>query len=279
MYTEKSAELKDDFYVRFGETGSELFFERIGVPCVIMDSATNALAFAMGCGVRAYGRKSGDVLRILNSDSDVSDVHFMPGGRGAQIIYRMDAPGMPGMNETAGYAVECILRRMGLAKSSDPLYSLPAICDKYGSRGWCAYTGNDKTESIPLPLTGYNVVFLRTMRNRKKKADSELAERFRLGEDKRITAAAEGLKKCRIDVFFDMVNESELASEYIFSYDEKLPAAVRKALDTDGVAAAKICDGGIVLFTESDKTDHVIRIMSLFYEKQTGFPSEIIVAL
>ena len=80
MYTEKSAVLKNDFYSRYGEMSGELYFERIGLPCVLLEGTERKLAFALGCGIRAYGRRMGDVLRILDADSDTCRVHFMQNG-------------------------------------------------------------------------------------------------------------------------------------------------------------------------------------------------------
>ncbi|MDD6762857.1 MAG: hypothetical protein PUD92_04365 [Clostridiales bacterium] len=277
MYTEKSVELKSDFYTRFGETTGELCFERVGVPCVIMDSGSHALAFALGCGVRAYGRRYGDVLRILNAGSNVCDVHFMKSGRGAQILYSTDVPGLPGMKDTAVFAIEKLLVRMSIAEGHSMAGSAAAICDRYGSGGWCAYASYDEIKEIPLPLTGYNVLLIRTRRKKNKKIPRDVIEQYCAGEKERIIAAADGLKKCRINVLFDMINESERAYEYLMNPPEQAAAAVKAAMSADGVKAAKICDNGVICFTVKDKTDSIIHAVSEEYEKKTGFSAEVLV--
>ncbi|MGN0182143.1 MAG: hypothetical protein ACI4DP_07015 [Candidatus Ornithomonoglobus sp.] len=277
MYTEKSVELKSDFYTRFGETTGELCFERVGIPCVIMDSGSHALAFALGCGVRAYGRGYGDVLRILNDRSNVCDVHFMKSGKGAQILYSADVPGLPGMKDTTVFAVEKLLYRMGIAERQSMAGSAAAICDRYGSGGWCAFASYDGIKEIPLPLTGYNVILIRIRRTKNKKIPRDMIEQYCAEEKERIIAAAQGLKRCRISVLFDMVNESEKAYEYLVEPPESSRAAVKIAMSVDGVKAAKICDNGVICFTEKDKTDSVIHAVSKEYEKKTGFSAGVLV--
>ena len=82
MYTEKSVDLKRDFYARYGKTSGRLFFKKVGLPCVIFDGGKNSLVLTLDCGVRVYGRQYGDVLKVLNCDTNVCDVHFVKNCKG-----------------------------------------------------------------------------------------------------------------------------------------------------------------------------------------------------
>lgn len=277
MYTEKSVELKTDFYSRYGEADGELYFERVGVPCVLMDSGTHALAFALGCGVRAYGRKCGNAIRILNDRTNVSDVHFIKDGCGAQILYSADVPAMPETRESAAYAIEKLLRRMGVAKSGKSFGGLAAICDRYGSGGWCAYASYDELKEIPMPMKGYNVILIRIPQKKHARIDRDDLKQFCFNETRRINAAAEGLKKCRMEVLFDMLNESEAEQECLIPMSENAVSAVRIAMETDGVCAARVCDIGVVCFCKSDMTDSSVHIISNEYSRAIGFAAGIMV--
>lgn len=275
MYTEKSVELKSDFYSRYGEAAGQLYFERAGIPCVLMDSGTHMLAFALGCGVRAYGRSCGDVLRIINADSDECDVRFAPNGCGAQILYKQDIRNISGARETAEYTVEKLLRKMRRIRRGEP-GGLTDICDRYGSGGWCAYAEHGAIHQVPLPLLHKNVILIRAGR-RKRINESEALSRFCAAETERIAAAVEGLKKCRIEVLFEMLNESERSVERLLSPPRQSVCAARAAMETDGVLAARICDIGVVCITEEEKTDSVIHTVSGEYERRAGYPAGIIV--
>ena len=276
MYTETSVELKSDFYCRYGATEGKLYFEKTGVPCVILDSGSHMLAFAMGCGVRAYGRNFGDVLRIMNADSNVCDVHFTAGGQGAQILYKQDVTGIPGMRETVDYTVNKLLQKMHRGRSVTDCSDTVSICDRCGSGGWCAYMSHSTVYQIPLPLTDKNVVLIRTGK-RRLKPDEDNIRYFRSSETRRITAAAEALRKCRTDVLFEMINESQKAIETLFSPPREALSAVRILKGIDGVLAARICRSGIICFTEKNRTDNVIQSAAYEYERQTGAPAGIVV--
>ena len=268
MYTEKSADLKNDFYSRYGEAPGTLYFERAGLPCVLLDCGTHTLAFAMGCGVRAYGRQCGDVLRIINADSDECDVNFAPQGRGAQILYKTDMPGMAVSREAEEYVIMkllCDMRRLRPRMGG----TLTELCDLYGSGGWCAYVTCGIPRQLPLPLLHKRVLLIRTERPRKA-ADKKALARFSDGERMRIVVAAQALKKCREDVLFDMINESQHSAELLFSFRELPLAAVRAARGTDGVCAARITDTGVVAIVEEDKTDSAIRAISAAYKEAAG---------
>lgn len=268
MYTEKSAELKNDFYSRYGEAAGTLYFERVGLPCVLMDSGTHKLAFALGCGVRAYGRECGDVLRIINADSDECDVHFAPNGHGAQILYKQDMPGAVGSRDTEEYAIMKLLCNMRRLRPRE-LGTDAALCDRYGSGGWCAYTENGSARQVPLPLLHINVLLIRAGRSRRI-TDAKALARFRAAETERITAAAEGLRKCRIEVLFEMLNESGRSAEALFSLPPMQLAAVRAAREADGVLATRITNMGVICMTAEDKTDSAIRAIATGYERAAG---------
>ena len=273
MYTERSAELKNDFYSRYGEAAGTLYFERVGLPCILMDSGTHMLAFALGCGVRAYGRECGDVLRIINADSDECDVHFAPNGRGAQILYKEDMPGAVGCREAEEYAVMKLLCDMRKLRPRE-LGSTAELCDRYGSGGWCAYSENGIKQQLPLPLLHKNVLLIRAGRLRRI-SDNKAMERFRAAETERIAAAAVALRKCRIEVLFDMLNESQRSAELMLSLPPLQLLAVRAAREADGVLAARITNMGVICITEESKTDSAIRAIAEEYERSAGYSAGI----
>lgn len=269
MYTKTSVELKKDFYCRYGETNGRLYFERVGYPCAIMQSKTHMLAFALDCGVRAYGRHYGDVLRITDADSNICDVKFLNNGRGAQILYKTDACGLRCKNETVAYTLGKLIRKMDNGIGEWNTDTLAGVCDNYGSGGWCAYSEYGRISRIPLPLTGINMILMRTQKKRERKSDMQ--NRFCEGETERIIAAAAGLKDCRTDVFFEMINESQRAIEMLLKPSPQSVLAVHSAMAADGVLAARICEQGVVCFVENARTDSAIRAISSEYEYSIGY--------
>lgn len=276
MYTKKSIGLKSDFYARFGEAPGELCFERIGVPCVVMDSGKSALAFALGCGVRAYGRQCGDIIKILNDRASVCDVSRAKDGRGAQILYSEDAPGLPCSDDAAAFAAAKLLCRMGIAAVSGALSGAAAVCDRYGSGGRCAYAAENGVESLPLPLSDFNVLLIRTRRRGTRAVPRSAARRWCAEEEERTAAAAEGLRRRRLDVFFDMLNESERSREYLLEPPDTVLAAARAAMNAGGARAARICRLGVVCFVEKGSADSAIRAIAGDYERQTGFSAAVL---
>ena len=275
MYTESSIELKSDFYCRYGSAALQLYFERTGLPCVILDSGSERLAFAMGLGVRAYGRECGDILRIINADSNECDVTFAPHGLGAQILYKEDMPGMDLMRETAEYTILKLLCAMRHVREPG-MGGIVEMCDRFGSRGWCAYDDGEIVRQVPLPLVYNNVILVRTGKKHRDTAAGGY-ERFCEGERLRIEYAARALRACRTDLFFEAVNESELSIERLLSPPQASVEAVHDVMEADGVLAARICDPGIICITEKDKTDSVIQSISHSFESRTGYPAGIIV--
>lgn len=276
MYTEKSVELKYDFYMRYGRASGTLYFERTGIPCALMRSDSSVLAVAMRCGVRAYGRQYGDIIKIMNSEKNVFNIHFVENGRGAQILYKQDIEGMKGIDDVTRYTISKLMRRMGIGKADEN--SLIGICDKYGNDGWCAYCEGGNIQQIPMPMTDHNMLVVRTQKNGASRSDKVMRIQFENEEKKRIRAAAEGLKRCRTDVLFEMMNESEKSIERLLSPSKKAVMAVRAAQCADGVKAVRICDAGIVCFVESDRTDSAIHCINVEFEKNMGYPASIITA-
>ena len=265
MYTRTSVELKNDFYCRYGETAGQLYFERVGYPCPIMQSKTHMLAFSLECGVRAYGREYGDVLRITDAESNICDVKFVSNGRGAQILYKTDACGLRSKNETVAYTIGKLIRKMSGETVGEDTSTLAGVCDNYGSCGWCAFSEYGRITRVPLPLSGINMLLVRTQKRRRTASD--LQNRFFEGETERIIAAAAGLKECRTDVFFEMINESERAIEMLL----EPVLAVHAAMAADGVLASRICDMGVVCFVKQERCDSAIRAISSEYEYSVGY--------
>ncbi|MBQ3425773.1 MAG: hypothetical protein IJH37_01350 [Clostridia bacterium] len=268
MYTEPSIELKSDFYCRYGSAALRLYFERTGLPCVILDAGKEKLAFALGCGVRAYGRECGDILRIINAGSNECDVTFAPYGLGAQILYKEDIAGVSGLRETTEYTILkllCDMRRIRRPDSG----GLAELCDIYGSRGWCAHERDGEAAQLPLPLMHYNVILVRAGRSGRTRKNNGYA-RFAEGERDRIEYAALALRACRLEQFFEAINESEKAIERLMSPSSEAVAAVRGAMETDGVVAARICGMGVICLTEKDRTDSAIHSIATRYAASTG---------
>lgn len=276
MYTEKSIELKSDFYTRYGEASGALYFERTGIPCALMESMSSVLAFSMQCGVRAYGRRYGDIIKIMNSEQNVFDIHFVDNGCGAQILYKQDLKNIKRMDEVTDYTIEKLLVRMGLKNKSDLKVSLTSICDSLGKDGWCAYCDNGRMQQVPLPMYDYHVLIIRTQKNGRFRTDRIMRMQFAEDEARRIKVAAEGLKKCRTEVLFEMMNESERSIERLLMPSRQAVMAVEAARCADGVAAAKICNMGIVCFVEKDKTDSAIHRINTDFEKNIGYSAGII---
>lgn len=257
MYTEHSVELKSDFYSRFGETQGKLYFEKKGLPCKIFDGGDDFMAFALGCGVRAYGRDYGDILRVMDADSNVCDVHFVKSGKGAQILYKKDIKDISEMSATAVYTVNKLLRSMGCNERLSGDEGLHAVCDRYGDGGWCAVKSDGKLSSVPFPVSGYNVIVIRT-RKRRIKADEEITEVFHRSERERINAVCEGLRNCGLEAFFRALNESQTSIEKMLNPSKELMAAVESARNGEGVCAVRICDLGVVAFVRRSDTDTAV---------------------
>lgn len=275
MYSEKSVGLKSDFYSRYGETLGELYFERTGVPCVLLASDTHMLAFSLGCGVRAYGRKYGDVLKVMSADSDICDVRFVNNGRGAQILYSADIPELRGVRETTVYTLEKLLRRMNAMTGYSS--GIAAMCDQYGSGGWCAYSAYDEVKSVPLPLQDYNVIIIRTNKSHRIRAAADLLERFNSAETKRIAAAADALHRCREDVLFSMMNESLRSMQHLFSLPSAAVYAADIALATDGVKAVRISEQGVICIIDKNATNAAAKMISNEFSYNVGCSAGIMV--
>lgn len=257
MYTEKSVELKSDFYARYGETSGRLYFEKVGMPCVMLNGGNSMLVFALDCGVRAYGRAYGDVLRVLNADTNVCDVHFVKNGKGAQILYRTDISDIRGIRETAIYTINKLLYNMGSTGRLPDSGTLTEVCERHAPKGWCAIKDYDTFKSAPLPMDDYNILIIRGRKSRLS-SNEEMLKQFQVGERDRISASFEGLKKCNMDTFFDMINESEKAIERLLSPNAQDISLVHATYGIDGVNATRICDCGVVCFCNKNKTDSVI---------------------
>ena len=269
MYTEKSVSLKNDFYTRYGETKGNLYFEKMGVPCVVLDADTHKLMFPLDCGVRAYARGYGDVLKVMDTDANVCDVHFVENGKGAQVLYSMDIPDISGMKQTVLYTVNKLLMRMGSAGRLAKEYTDVALCDEYAPKGWCVAKSYGEIKSVPLPLLDYNILLIRTRKNKITK-NEELLGRFYSGEKERIRAAASGLKECRTEVLFDMINESQKSIERLLSPSQELINVVHSTYAVDGVDATRICNCGVICFCKKQKTDSAIARIKSECESMLG---------
>ncbi len=276
MYTEKSIELKSDFYSRFGETQGKLYFERTGLPCKIFDGGEEFMAFSLGCGVRAYGRDYGDILRIMDSDSNVCDVHFVKSGKGAQILYKKDIKDISEMSATSVYTVNKLLRNMGCDERIAKEEGLESVCDRYGDGGWCAVKTGGRFERVPLPMGGYNVVMIRT-RKRKIKADNEIMEVFQRNEKERIGEVCEGLRKCGLEAFFKAINESQTSIERMLNPSAELMSAVESARNGEGVCAVKICDLGVIAFVKRSNTDAAVHSIINECKARLGYSVRVLV--
>lgn len=270
MYTEKSIDLKNDFYSRYGESRGILYFGKTGVPCTILDGGTSKLVFPLKCGVRAYGRGYGDVLKIMDTQTNVCDVHFVENGKGAQILYRKDIEDLRGMKETVDYTVNKILMRMGSNGRVKKDYGDTAICDRYAPDGWCAVKINDKIESVPFPMNDYSVLLIRPRKNRLS-GDEQGRKQFDIGERERIVTALSALKKCRTDIFFDMINESEKSIERLLAPSGEAVKTIHATYGIEGVDAVRICDMGIIAFSKRDKTDNAINRIKSECERSLGY--------
>lgn len=276
MYSEKSVEMKSDFYSRYGCASGHLFFERAGLPCVLMKSETHMLAFSFKCGIRACGRKYGDVIKILDTNSNVCDISFVKSGTGAQILYCKDMDGLIKTDETTSYVIDKLLVRMGLDRKYDTYNTLSEICDVYGSSGWCAYSNHGNISQIPLPLSKYNVILIKTPKNSRYKSDKELSNLFNNSETERIEKAVTALKVCEEERFFNLLNQSQADIEKFMSPPKIALKAVKAAQDADALAV-RICNHGVVCITPKNKTDCVIHRISVEFERVVGYSATIAV--
>lgn len=270
MYTEQSVKLKSDFYARYGETTGELYFEKTGLPCTILDGGRDKMMFSFECGVRAYARAYGDVLRVIDDRSNVCDVHFTEHGKGAQILYRMDVPDIKGMKETALYTINKLLWKMNRTGREEGIYPDWAICDRYAPKGWCAVKQNDEIKSVPLPVADCNTILVQIRKNGFM-CSGEDRKYFEEGERRRISAAASSLKECRTDVFFDMVSESQRSIERVLMPIKEAVCAVECAENADGVEAVRITDRGIIAFCKKSMTDSAVHFIHMACEKNLGY--------
>lgn len=274
MYTEKSVSLKNDFYTRYGETTGKLYFEKTGLPCVVLNGDTHKLMFSLDCCVRAYGRGYGDVLKIMDTQSNVCDVHFVAGGKGAQVLYRADIPDVYGMKKTILYTVNKMLVKMGSSGRILEDYKDLYTCDMYASKGWCAVKIHDEAKSVPLPISDYNILLIHPKRFWFR-ADSDMYNRFNMGERERVKMASDALRACNTDAFFDIINESQKSIERLLLPTRELIKTVHLTYGIDGVDATRICDSGIISFCKRSLTDNVIRCIKIESEKILGTPVRI----
>lgn len=274
MYTEKSVKLKKDFYSRYGETRGTLYFEKTGLGCVLLDGDTHKLMFSLDCGVRAYGRGYGDVLKVMDAQSNVCDIHFVQNGKGAQILYYSDIPELKGTKETVLYTINKILVRMGNPDGMTDKFENSYLCDKFAPRGWCVVKINDEVKSDPFPMSDYNVLLIRCRKNVLINR-LESRNRFYEGEKERIKIAHEALKKCKIDVLLDMINESQKSIERLLSPSTELVGAVHSTYGIDGVDATRICDCGVISFCKKTKTDNAIKCILSESERVLGYKVDI----
>ncbi len=257
MYTEKSVDLKSDFYTRYGETNGSLYFEKTGVPCTLLDAGTHKLVFPLDCCVRAYGRSYGDVLKVMDTDTNVCDVHFVESGKGAQILYSTDIGDIYGAKETVLYTVNKLLFKMGSAGRLQKKYDDVSLCDNHAPKGWCAIKCFDEIKTAPFPFSDYNVLLIRARKSRITESE-EILNSFNMGERERIRIALQALKECRTDVLFDMVNESQKSIERLLSPAHEQVSIVHSTYGVDGIDATRICRCGVVSFCKKAKTDSAI---------------------
>lgn len=270
MYTEKSVSLKSDFYTRYGETKGELYFEKTGIPCVVLDADTHKLMFPLDCSVRAYGRGYGDVLKVMDLDTNICDVHFVENGKGAQVLYSTDIPDICGTKQTILYTVNKLLMRMGSAGRLAKEYKDVALCDEYAQKGWCAVKSYDEMKSVPLPLIDYNVLLIRARKNRKTD-NEEALKHFYTGEKERIKQAMSGLKECRMEVLLDAINESQKSIERLLSPSQELTNVVHSTYAIDGIDATRICNCGVISFCKKQRTDSAIKRIKSECERTLGY--------
>ncbi len=270
MYTEKSITLKSDFYSRFGEGAGVVTFERTSTPCSILDGGDSFLAFGLGCGVRAYGRAYGDILKIMDSNSNVCDISFLKGGRGAEILYMADMPGIKGTEEHIIYTVNKLLKRMGRDSYRDCKDDMCQVVDKFAPQGWCAWCVDGEVRSMPFPLGEYNVILIRTRKCRIA-SDIDLLTQFRRGESERIALLGKSLKECRLEPFFEAVKVSEASVERLLLPSKELLAAVRAAENANGVMASRICDMGVVAFCKKALTDNAVHTIINECGRELGY--------
>lgn len=274
MYTQSSVDLKTDFYCRYGQARGRLIFEKTSVPCVVFDSGRDFLAFGLECGVRAYGRKYGDVLRIINADSDICNVSFAEDGKGAQILYKADMSKLNGTEEMVRYTINKLLATMGIGVRSRSCNGVYAVCDVYAPKGWCAVKIGGEIKSVPFPVSKYNVILVRTVKRRLNCGEEEII-RFSDSEKHRINAATEMLLECREDLFFDIVNESQESAERLLCPSEEQLIARAAVMSAVGVKASKICDIGIVAFCKKEKTDTAVHMIRTEGLRTLGYPLNI----
>lgn len=271
MYTQSSIDLKSDFYCRYGLTRGTLFFERTQLPCSILDSGRDYIAFGLDCGVRAYGRGYGDVLRVIDANSDVCDVRFVKDGRGAQILYKADIADISGIKNMVSYTIDKLLSAMGRGENIKESSEVFSVCDRYAPKGWCAAKYNGEVKSVPFPVSDYNVILIRT-RKKHFSSDTAALKRFSLSETDRIEAAIASLKECRTDIFFSVVNESQSSIERLLGPSEEQLCAAQAARTTDGVVASRICEAGIIAFCDKSKTDSAVHDMHTEGLRYLGYP-------
>lgn len=270
MYTEKSVVLKNDFYSRYGNAGGILYFAKCSAVCTVLDGGTHKLMFPLECGVQAYGRSYGDILKIMDTETNICDVRFAENGNGAQILYRTDIRDLKGMDAVRRYAVDKILGDMGHNAATEKNYEDVKICDLYAPDGWCAVKMGESVESVPLPLEDYRVLLVRGRKN-KIRAERDAEIRYIKGERERTAVAAHALKSCRIRTFLDMVNESENAAERLLEPSRELLAIIHATRGIAGADASKICGIGVICFCKRNLTDSVIGAIRGECENRLGY--------
>ena len=183
----------------------------------------------------------------------------------------------------------------------------PFTAMSYSRSGYCTLITDEGVTNYPLPMTGYKVVYAycREKDNRivdrvydaldvlrkhcgelsvhsLNPAHALLAGRVLsksgaryiqhlAGENSRIKAAVRGLEGCDIKALFHAMNASQHSMEKLWNIRRSHAFLARLAKNADGVAAVRCTHGGAVIIAESDKVDHMVRMIKSEFEYNMGY--------
>lgn len=279
MYTKTATELKNDFYRRFGAIPGRLAFEHVGLPCTLMRSDAHSLSIALSCGIFAYGIQYGDITKTVDAASNICSVHPAQDGKGVQILYKSELPGLKSSCEAEIYTTRKLISKL-LGKSDPAIAHLStARTDMYGKNGFLAYTVHNATQAIALSLSGFNILLLHAPAKHTHKAEPELESIFYAGESARIKQVCAAKTAYRTEALFSMMNESFFAAKKLLYLPHLSDIGADAALNANGVRAVRITADGVIFITECGMTDTAAYSVKNEFERLSGTAAKISVLM
>lgn len=347
-----TTELKTDFYKRFNESASRLIFTHTSLPCCLLGDLniktmpSVACGLSMGVNVMARHISSG-MIKLENTASNICSITYMEDllkhkSRkvireftnqfrdskiyGAEILYDTSIPHTVNAHIPLRAAIISTIARLNISDSPDIRY-IAQICaneENYNSfiaslaskHGWCTYIHNKDYDFLPLPLTGYKIIFL-NLPGASRKKYNKLMHRsysyikklfphitsfddishemlidlklhvnnrdifryssFAIEECERIRKACAALKACRLKDFADIVNSSQQSAVQLVDIDKQTLFLTQTAMN-NGCLCSRFSSDGAVAIVSDDNTDYALKNIVSAFENNFDAPPVVCVS-